>query len=351
VAKKTTRSTGEIVAEQEAIDALGDVHKRLAVEWVVSQKQFMKSISDLSYTKWRKAILKQAKIDLSTVTTKMTNDIIEASYEINKADSIPAKKLTKKKSLSIAANTKITGNTTKENLNKLANLAYGTILSQTTRYAAQGLNNIQITDAIMGSESQLYKNGDLIRYINGARTHSITNTKAGTEANRNERYDDDASVIGYVWDSILDGHTSTTCLGLNGKTFYYTRNGVTLSGYKPLPPIHPNCRSSTQPIYDRKNVPKVQPFKEWADQWIKEGVPDEGNELLEALGRTRFDLFKRGELSIQRFTDARFKPLNIPQLARQLTDKGEISTVNGTATLLVNGKPVTLDEFLRNYSK
>jgi len=325
------RKVVEVIKEQRVIETLADRHKRLALEWVDENKRFMKSVSELSFTKWRQAVLQKARYDLNNLSAIYLDDTLNMAYELNKLDTIPAKTLTKKQSLAVAGATKTTGKTAKDNLIALMNLSYGILSSESTRYNAQGLTNTQITDAIMGSPAQRYKNGDMIRWINGARTHSTTNVKAGVEAIRQARYENDSDVRGYVWDSVLDGNTSATCQGLNGKRFYFYRvvdgKRVSLSGYKPLPPIHPNCRSSTQPIVNGEPIPQVESFTAWAND------PANDKELLEALGPTRYDLYKTGTLKIERFTDARFKPLTIEELIESIRAPSAAEIANRQATL------------------
>jgi len=308
------RSTTSIIKEQATIEAIADRQKQQAKDWVASQKSFMRSISDLPYGEWRRQMLARAKDTLAKEATFMLEVILGATWEISKADT-SVKSLSKKDTLKVASTQKTTGKTPEENINILHAQALGTLASESTRLAAQGLAADAIITAIMGSAPQLYKNGSLIQYINGRRTHSTTNLKSAVEAVRQKEYNE-SGAIGYIWNSVLDGRTSTTCQGLNNKRFYFKKkvdgNWVNTTGYAPLPPIHFSCRSTTLPIYDRNNVPKVETFDEWTS--TAEGKA----ELLEALGPGKYALWESGELPIRRFTDARFKPLSIDALNNQL---------------------------------
>jgi len=297
--------TGEIIKEQSTIEVLADKHRKMMVAWVASQKRYMKSIDDLSYTEWRALILRKAKDDLGSIGATMLSEVLNGAYHINKSTMTGITWINKADSLAAAAASKTTGQTAEQGIKQLMNSTYGTLVTETTRYNAQNLTTVAVTDAIMGSASQLYKNGDMVRWINGSRTWSTTYSKSSLETIRQARYSEDSDVIGYQWVSVLDSRTSDTCMGLSGKKFYFGT-----SGYKPLPPIHPNCRSTTVPIIKDTPQPDLETFSEWAAN-----NPDE---LEEALGPTKFELYESGQLSITKFTDARFKPMTIPEIEDQL---------------------------------
>jgi len=340
------RSAGEIIREQRVIETQAGHDKAVAIAWIRKHKAYMKSLGELPYAVWRAKILKQARIDLGKIADVYFIDWLQLSYQLNKLDSLDIEDISKAGAIKAAGNIKTTGKTTKQNLSALMNVAYGTLSTGTTRLHAQGLSTDQITDAIMGTQVQRYKNGDMIRWINGARTHSSTNVKSEVEGMRQARYSKDSNVRGYVWDSVLDGRTSTTCQGLNGKRFYFYRivdgKRIPLSGYKPLPPIHPNCRSSTQPIINGESIPEVESFTDWAND------PKNDEELLEALGISRYNLFQSEQLKIERFTDARFKPLTVDDLINSLIEEdpetNEIFIMDG-------GKRVSVEAYKKELRK
>ena len=157
----------------------------------------------------------------------------------------------------------------------------------------------------------------------------------------------DENIIGYKWISVLDNRTSTGCIELNDQRFYYSR-----SGYKPIPPRHYNCRSSTTPIYaDNPEGDDIQTFAEWviAQEKIQitkineEGevlygyqcvglkvvkyyakgeelnscYPAFGGDFRMALGESRYKLYKEGKLKIQRFTDLHGDDLTLEELKQR----------------------------------
>ena len=101
-------------------------------------------------------------------------------------------------------------------------------------------------------------------------------------------------------------HNSTICQDLSGKKFFYTRSGLRI-----LPPAHPNCRSTTVDILANEPAPKFETFPEWAKK------DENQDELEEAMGTTRYKLFKDGKLKIERFNNAHYKPLTLETLKRQ----------------------------------
>lgn len=68
-----------------------------------------------------------------------------------------------------------------------------------------------------------------------------------------------AKIVGideYEWVSVLDGRTSEICLSRSGVRYYY--------GKGPLPPAHPNCRSSIVPVIDGRPIPNPS-FRDWTN--------------------------------------------------------------------------------------
>ena len=158
----------------------------------------------------------------------------------------------------------------------------------------------------------------------------------------------DPDVIGYQWVSVLDNRTTIGCIQLNDQKFYYNR-----SGYKPLPPRHFSCRSTTIPIYkDNPEGEDIETMAEWIEEqetkqiwkldedgtklygWECDGLknvkylpksekppkgcsPALGGEFRMALGETRYKLYKDGKLKIQRFTDLNGDELTLEELKRR----------------------------------
>ncbi|MCP4660993.1 MAG: phage head morphogenesis protein [bacterium] len=128
-------------------------------------------------------------------------------------------------------------------------------------------------------------------------------------------------VKGVQWLSTLDSRTTPVCMGRDQQVYKV--------GEGPRPPAHVQCRSTTTPVLkswkdlgiDAKDVePKMRAAMNGRvaasttyGQWLKrqpKGVQ------VEALGKRRAELFRSGELSVDRFTDDRGKLLTLEKLAK-----------------------------------
>lgn len=70
----------------------------------------------------------------------------------------------------------------------------------------------------------------------------------------------------YEYDAFLDSRTSTICRELNGKRFKVSDAEVGIN----YPPMHPNCRSTTQLVLDEDYKQEEIQFKEMSEISIKE---------------------------------------------------------------------------------
>jgi uncharacterized protein with gpF-like domain len=137
---------------------------------------------------------------------------------------------------------------------------------------------------------------------------------------RAKLYDDNSDIVPYYeWVSTLDGRTSPICRSRDGKVYKI--------GKGKLPPAHPNCRSTTAPLFAEdvqiKGGKLVSKFSEGKtyNEWFKK--QDKGFQL-EVLGKTRYNLFESGELTLDKFTNNRDQALTLDQLKAKypsVTDK------------------------------
>ena len=137
--------------------------------------------------------------------------------------------------------------------------------------------------------------------------------------------ENDDIVIGYEWVSTLDSRTSSQCKSLDGEVFLFKD-----SGFKPQPPIHPNCRSSTAPVLDQR-------FNLDDGTETRASKGDDGGQQIKAdttyysflknqnkafqdgtLGPTRGRLLRNGGLTADEFAslnvDQKFRPLTLAQM-------------------------------------
>jgi len=143
---------------------------------------------------------------------------------------------------------------------------------------------------------------------------------------------------GYQFIAVLDSRTSAICAHNDGRIF-------PIGDVEHLPPLHWHCRSTTIPIvknYDdlsklegvaqirKKNLEELTdkqkayydglgPQKESYDQWLRR-QPTEV-QLRHIGDLDKLELFRSGQLTLDKFSNAEGKSLGIREL-RQLTDSG-----------------------------
>lgn len=132
------------------------------------------------------------------------------------------------------------------------------------------------------------------------------------------------------WVATLDTRTTQLCAGLDGKSWDV--------GTGPYPPAHHQCRSVRVPItkswkelgINLKDVPEGSRAARQYDDLGRamSGEVPEGTTYSDwlrtqpmtiqdqVLGKRRAQLFRSGALPIERFTDARGRPLNLAELER-----------------------------------
>ena len=153
-------------------------------------------------------------------------------------------------------------------------------------------------------------------------------------------------VIGYEIVATLDGRTSNFCTGADGTKVF--NKGLIIWGatgrkektsYKPQPPFHPNCRTTTAPVLDArfaiddsdatraskgatggKQVDANLTRYEWLKQQGQQGK--KGREFVrDALGNERADLLIDGGLSAKEFSrltlDEVFRPIPLKELRKK----------------------------------
>ena len=149
---------------------------------------------------------------------------------------------------------------------------------------------------------------------------AVTHVSAHARESTYEANDDLAKKV--QWVSTLDARTTPICMGRDGKTFPV--------GEGPRPPAHMQCRSTTVPVLaswkelgiDAKDIdPKFRasmdgkvPASMTYGEWLKK--QPKGIQV-EALGKRRAELFRSGELSVDRFADEQGRLLSLDELGKQ----------------------------------
>lgn len=103
---------------------------------------------------------------------------------------------------------------------------------------AQGKTLQQMITEAVGTKKNGYKDGFLDASRQHAGTIIHTSTQHVANAARMDVWERNADIVqSYQWLSTLDRRTTAQCKSLDGRTFE--------PGKGPMPPIHPNCRSTT----------------------------------------------------------------------------------------------------------
>lgn len=191
---------------------------------------------------------------------------------------------------------------------------------------ALGETNDQIINRIRGQAALSYSDGVLAKSRHHAEAVARTAIQHVANSARAEVWAANDDIIDeYQWVSTLDSRTTPLCRDRDGKRFPI--------GKGPLPPAHPNCRSTTVAVIkgdfgkfldeeaERASVNGPVPANETYYDWLKR--QDSGFQDL-ALGSTRGKLFRDGGLSVERFgalqLGKNFEPMTLGQM-RKLSPK------------------------------
>ena len=185
---------------------------------------------------------------------------------------------------------------------------------------AQGEHSRSIIARIRGTEAANFTDG--VMKISKNEAHSLVRTSVNNVAAeaREATYRENDDIIKEVqYVATLDSRTTEICGSLDGRVFPI--------GEGPRPPQHFNCRSTTVPItkswkelgINLKEAPagtrasmngqvsdKITfgPWLKKQPNWVQEKV----------LGPNKAAIFRKGNLKIRQFTDARNQPLTFTQL-------------------------------------
>lgn len=185
----------------------------------------------------------------------------------------------------------------------------------------EGKTTAQILQTIRGTAKNKFRDGLLSVVDRHAATVVRTAVQHVASEARFQTWEANKEIItGYQWVSTLDNKTSPTCRSLDGMTFD--------RGEGPKPPVHPNCRSTTIAVLDKRYSFADDPGKRAskdgpvaADEtyysWLKKQHASFQDSVL---GPTRGKLFRDGGLTAERFAELNlgrnFKPLTLTEMKR-----------------------------------
>ncbi len=183
---------------------------------------------------------------------------------------------------------------------------------------AQGKTLNEMISEAVGTKSNKYRDGFLDVSRRHAGTVINTSTQHVANAARMDVWERNGDIVQrYQWLSTLDRRTTQQCQSLDGMTFE--------AGKGPMPPIHPNCRSTTVAVLDSKydfldkgatrassgpNAGYVDANQNYYD-WLKK-QPKDFQDI--AIGPQRGQLFRDGGL-----TPTEFARLNLGRDFEALT--------------------------------
>jgi SPP1 gp7 family putative phage head morphogenesis protein len=185
----------------------------------------------------------------------------------------------------------------------------------------QGETTDQIIRRIRGTQANSFRDGVLNIPRNSAEKLVRTAVNQVSTQARDQLYQENDDIVkGWQWVATLDTRTCIECADRDGQVFDVGEDGE-------KPPLHINCRCTTTPVLkswrelgvNLKEAPdgtrasmngqisETDNYASWLEKQSA-AVQDE------ALGKTRGALFRRGELSFDRFTDQRGNQLTLDQL-------------------------------------
>lgn len=179
---------------------------------------------------------------------------------------------------------------------------------------SQGETIDQIVRRVRGTKARNFRDGVIRKGLDDARTVVRTAVQhAATQARMNTWGELDVDEYDYI--ATLDRKTSDKC-----KTFDQIRTFKIGKG--PIPPVHPNCRSTIIPHMGknsgtRSSVDGYVSADTGYYDWLKTRSPEFQDF---ALGKTKGKLFRDGGLSAQEFADLqldkKFEPLTLDEMRK-----------------------------------
>lgn len=185
---------------------------------------------------------------------------------------------------------------------------------------AQGETTDEIVRRLVGTRANGFRDG--VWATTRRNAEAVTRTATNHVANhaRMQTYEENSEVVkGWRFVATLDARTTLICASNDGRVWKV--------GEGEQPPLHFSCRSTTTPVLKswkelginlkgappgtrasmNGQVPQSQTFGRWLKKQPAAFQKD-------YLGPGRYEVFKRGKLKIERFTDAMNRPLSVDEL-------------------------------------
>ena len=223
-----------------------------------------------------------------------------------------------------AAGTAVTGNFVEEMLEGISVAARRRIDSTIRQGITDGQTNSEIVKAIRGTNALKNKDGVLVTSVNSIDAIVRTSINHVSAVAYNEAYEQ-LGVTEVMDVSTIDGRTTIQCAGYDGR-----RHKV--GTVHPMPPYHLRCRTRQTPVMASIGLgkrPYVAHFKPLgkvpkgerdvgqisADTTFPQWFKTQDKAFQEGwLGKSRYELYKSGGYTIDRFVDPLGRELTLDEL-------------------------------------
>lgn len=192
------------------------------------------------------------------------------------------------------------------------------VMQEVNRGIVEGETVPQIMRRIRGTRDARFRDG--VWNSTRAQAEAITRSTINHVTNqaRIELFKENEDLIkGLKWTATLDSRTSLVCAGLDGRVFALDKG--------PRPPAHVNCRSTMTPVLKsarslglkdlppgtRASINGEVPASVTFPEWLKKQPVSVQDDVL---GKSRGALFRKGNLSIDKFTSDSLRPLTLEEL-------------------------------------
>lgn len=255
--------------------------------------------------------MKKALKDLAAAELDHHHEAVQAAIPKAARDQIKFKKPTKAEIKAMVTEEAINGALLAEHINGMEIGRYNRMRDLIRREVVAGGTDAAVAGAILsgikGSAAANYEDGllGLSRRSATQVTKTVSNGIAQMARSEYVAQNDDI-FDGVQWVAVLDNKTSDICQSLDGTVFPVDEG--------PRPPAHPNCRSQVVPIVKdweamgledlgpgtREAMDGEVPETQTYNEWLKGQSKDVQNEVL---GPTRGDIFRQGDITLDRFID------------------------------------------------
>ena len=290
------------------------------------------AIRDLQKPTYReiRAALKKELVEIATLEAVFTANTISAALPVVVNLALPNSTLLN----AIATAQPFEGRILSKWIRDLNNTDTKRMMDQIRIGMVNGEGEKLITKRVFGTATQAFRDGT--RALTKRNVEGIARTAVNFIANqaRQEVYAANRAIIPEeIYVATLDGRTTLQCQGLDGRVFK--------NGEGPVPPVHFNCRSLRVPAVNGKTIgerPAVATTKQMMEGLNKNERRALTNKLTgtvpatetyqkflkkqttgfqnDVLGKTKATLFRKGGLTVDKFTDPRGKTFTLKDLRR-----------------------------------